>query len=117
MAHDYSLKRAGHIPCPVVCCNVALYDMRRCRALSSMRLSLHLAADGLDLLENAQNVATENLLDVLSAVAPVEQRLRDFRQIGGGIDAGGSCSGDAIEVRADAYMVYPRNLGDVIDVV
>ena len=48
-----------------------------------MSLGLHLAADVLGLAEDAQQVAAENLAYVAGAVAAIEQRLRDLRQIGG----------------------------------
>ena len=37
--------------------------------------------------EDAQQVAAENLADVVGAVSAVEQGLRDFGQVGGGVDA------------------------------
>src|SRR5256884_2942261 len=40
----------------------------------------------LDLAKDAQKVSTQDLLDVLRFVTTVEQRLRDLRQVGGGVD-------------------------------
>src|ERR1700733_8177403 len=78
---------------------------------------LHLAADTLGLAEDAQQVAAENFPYIASAVAAVEQRLRDLREIGGGVNALGSRAADAVEIRSQANMIHARDFGDVIDVV
>src|SRR5579864_1186014 len=49
-------------------------------------LGPQLAAHALHLSNHAQPMTTENFVDVLGAVAAIEQRLRDLRQIGSRID-------------------------------
>src|SRR5579864_3516953 len=74
-------------------------------------------ADALCLFEYPQHIAAKNLLDIASAVAAIEQGLRDLGQVSRGVDALWGCPGDAIEVRAQAKVVNPRDLGDVIDLI
>ena len=54
---------------------------------------LHFAAYSFGFAEDAQQVAAQNLADIVGAVAAVEQGLRDLGQIGGGVDAFGSRAG------------------------
>src|SRR5271165_4175855 len=75
------------------------------RWLSLAGCPLHLVADALRLAEDAQQVAAEDSMDVFRAVTAVEQRLRDFRQVGGGIDALGSRAADAVEIGAEADVI------------
>ena len=52
----------------------------------------------LDLAEDAQQVAAENLAAVFGGVAPCHQGFRDLWQIGGGVDTLWRLAGDAVEV-------------------
>src|SRR5271155_1529298 len=78
---------------------------------------LHLAAYAFHVTKHAQNIATENLLDVTGAVAAIEQSLCNFRQIGGRVDPLRRGSAHSVEIRAQAHVVHSRNLRDVVDVI
>lgn len=78
--------------------NVALYDSRGYPGVSSRAHGLHFAAYALDLAKNSHQVPTKNLLDIFAAVASVEQRLGNFRQVRSGIDALRRGATDSIEI-------------------
>src|SRR5512138_584575 len=79
-------------------------------------LRLHLLAHALDFTKDAEQVAAQDLLDLLRRETAVEQRLRDLGQIGGGVDAQRGRT-DAVEVGAEPHMVNARDLGDVVDLI
>ena len=114
ITHDYSLhgaQRAKWFEATLHCTT----DATRGRINGDS--SLHFVADGLDLAEDAQQIAAENFLDVVGAVSAIEQGLRDLRQIGGGVHALRRGAADAIEVRAQAHVIHSGDFGDVIDVI
>ena len=82
-----------------------------------MWVSLHRVADAFDLAENAQQIAAENLSDVVGVISAIEQGLRNLWQVGGGVHALRRGAADAVEVGAQANVIHASNLGDVIDVV
>jgi hypothetical protein len=84
---------------------------------STLTYRLHFVADFFGFAEDAEQVAAENLADIVGAVAAIEQGLCDFGQVGGGVDAGGSGSADAVEIRAEADVIDAGNFGDVVDVI
>src|SRR5713101_2781705 len=86
-------------------------------SLHSLFHRSHFAADLLGVAEDAENIAAQDLADVVGAVAAVEQGLRDFRQVGGGIDAIGSCAADAVKIRAQPDMLNTRHFRDMVDVI
>src|SRR3954467_1192968 len=86
------------------------------RIRSMLLRPVHLAAHAFYFAKNAQQVAPEDLLDVFSLVTAVEQRLRDLRQVGSGIDLLRQHR-DAIEVGAEAHVLDAGDLGDVVDMV
>src|SRR5882762_2985651 len=59
---------------------------------------LQFAAHSFGLAEDADQVAAQNLADVIGAVAAIEQRFRDLWQIGCRVDPFGSCAADAVEI-------------------
>src|SRR5580704_4394070 len=80
-------------------------------------MSLHFAADALNLPEHTQQIPAKDLLNILRAVSAVEQGLCNLRQVCGRIHPLRSSAAHAIEVRAQAHMIHSRSLGYVIDVV
>ncbi len=77
---------------------------------------LHLTRNLFHLTHDPQKVSTENLVNLLTVVAPLKQFRGDLRQIGDRIDAFGQ-RGHAVEVGAEAHMVDARDFGDVVDMV
>src|SRR5579875_1801345 len=71
---------------------------------------------GLDLAEDAQDVATEDFANVLGAVAARHEGCGNLGEVGGGVDASGR-DRYAVKVRADADVVDARDLDDVVEVV
>src|SRR3954464_3851046 len=69
----------------------------------------HLSTHTLYLSEDAQNVSSEDLLDVLRLVPAIQQCLRDLRQIGGRVDLLRK-NRYAVEIRAKSHMVDASNL-------
>src|ERR1700686_4648855 len=83
-------------------------------AKSSARL--HLAANPFRFAKNAQHVPAKNLANVVSAVAAVEQGLRNLWQVSGRVDALRSRPADAIKVRSQPYMINASHFGNMVDV-
>src|SRR5262245_3690802 len=77
---------------------------------------LHLMGGLLRLAQHAEEVAAEDLHQLLLPVAAVEQRLRQVR-IAADILQLARSAVDAVEVAADADVVDAGNLDDVVDVV
>src|SRR5258708_207585 len=114
------ITKALRMIAPGICTRAKFLELPRCivrQHWSSMRLCLHLAADVFDLAKNAQQIAPQDLLDVIGGVSAAEKGLRNLRQVGGGVQTLRRGATDAVEVRAQANVVHPGNLGDVIDVV
>src|SRR5258708_9760759 len=81
------------------------------------RHGLALMAHAFDLCEHAQQIATKNLVNVLGAVAAIEQGLSNLRKISGRIDALRSRAAHAVKIGAKADMIYSRHFGNVVDVI
>jgi hypothetical protein len=84
---------------------------------SQCTFCLHFAAYAFHFAEDPQQISAENLADVVCAVAAVEHRLRDLAQVGGGIYSLRQGAAYAVEVRTQAGVIDPCNLGDVVDVI
>src|ERR1039458_6505190 len=80
-------------------------------------VGLHFAADPFGFAEDAEQVAAQNLADIVGAVAAVEQDLRDSWQVGGGGGAFGRCAADAVKIRAQADVINASDFRDMVDVI
>src|ERR1700681_1016235 len=59
---------------------------------------LHFATQSLGFAEDAEQVSAQNFVDIVGAVAAVEQGLCDLGQVGGGVNAFGSRAADAVKI-------------------
>src|SRR6185312_13055838 len=112
-AETRSTGQVGHLPY-LVCddCEVRFYSRVRQKLLACWRppaFGLHFVANSFHLAEYPQQVASKNLTDVRRAVAAVEQRLCDLGKVGGGVDAFGGGTADAVKVRPQANMIHSRD--------
>src|SRR5205085_426314 len=79
-------------------------------------LALLDSRNALDFGEGAHEVASENLQNVLLAVAASKEFVCDVRKVFNALDAFGQRDA-AIEVRAEADVINPCDLRDVVNVV
>src|SRR5215469_4289533 len=84
---------------------------------SAREWTLQLLTHLLHVAKNTEQVSAEHLVNVVGAVATVEEGLGDLRQVGGRIDAGGSGAAHAVEIRAQSDVIDASHFGDVVDVV
>ncbi len=78
---------------------------------------MHFAADSFSFAENAEDITAQNLADIVGAVTAIEEGLRDFWQVGGGVDAFGGRAAYAVKIRAQPDVIDAGDLGDMVDVV
>src|SRR5258708_34095795 len=69
------------------------------------------------LAKDPQQVSAENFVNIFRAVAAVEQGLRNFGQVCGGVNAFGRGAADPIKVRSQANVIHSRDFRDVVDVI
>src|SRR5258707_8026259 len=77
----------------------------------------HFAAHSLGLAEDAEQVAAQNLPNIVGAVAAIEQGLCDLWQVGGGVNALGGRAAYAVKIRAQADVVDACDFRDMVDVI
>ena len=68
------------------------------------------------LLEHAEEVAAQDLGDVLVAVTPVDQHAGDEGQPGA-IGQLRGAEAEAVEVGSQPDVIHPRHLGDVVNMI
>src|SRR5258708_19385981 len=81
------------------------------------RHGLALMAHAFDLCEHAQQIATKNLVNVLGAVAAIEQGLSNLRKISRRIDPLRSRAAHAVKIEAKAAMIYSPPFANAITLI
>src|ERR1700733_10329415 len=79
--------------------------------------SLHCVAHAFHFAKDTHQVATENLVNVLRAIAAIEKSLHNFSEVRLRIDSVWTRTGHAVQIRTKAHVSDAGSLRDVIDLV